>query len=342
MRRPRLAETIALVGGETMLGREIREVFGESSLGGQVRLVAEEPDAAGTLTELDGAAAFLERFDPEEIRNAAAIVLAGSPESYARTASENVPGVIVDLTYAAEDAPGARLRAPLVEQQEMEQPERESDLSGPQVIAHPAAIAIGLLLGQLHRAHPIARSIIHVFAPASELGTPGVDELQQQTVALLSLQQMPKKVFDAQLSFNMLAQLGEEAAHPLLETEERIERHLATLLDRVSAQLDTPPMPSLRLVQAPVFHGYSFSLWVEFEDAPTAAEVEDAIAGESIDVRGESVEPPTNAGAAGESGITVGVVAPDRNQASAMWLWMVADNLRLAAENAAMVVKEIL
>ena len=170
------------------------------------------------------------------------------------------------------------------------------------MIAHPAAIAIALLLERIERAHPIARSVIHVFAPASERGTPGVDELQQQTVALLSLQQMPKKVFDAQLSFNMLAQLGEDAAQPLLETEERIERHLATLLDRA----DAPPMPSLRLVQAPVFHGYSFSLWVEFEDAPTAAEVEDALRGEAIDVRSENEEPPTNAGVAGQSGIAVG------------------------------------
>jgi aspartate-semialdehyde dehydrogenase len=157
-------------------------------------------------------------------------------------------------------------------------------------------------------------------------------------VALLSLHQLPKKVFDAQLSFNMLAHLGEEAAHPLLETEERIERHLATLLDHP----DAPPMPSLRLVQAPVFHGYSFSLWVEFEESPTAAEVEGALGGESIEVRSESEEPPTNAGVAGQSGISVGVIAPDRNEANAMWIWMVADNLRLAAENAAMLVKEIL
>jgi len=333
MRRPRLADTIALIGGETMLGREIREVFGESSIGAQMRLVAEEADAAGTLTEIDGAAALLEPFDPAEIEDAGVIVLAGSPESYRKMSGEGVSGVIVDLTYAAEDAPGARIRAPLVEEDG-----NEPDLSGPQVIAHPAAIAIRLLLGRLHRAYPIARSVIHVFAPASERGTPGVEELQQQTVALLSLHQLPKKVFDAQLSFNMLAQLGEEAAHPLLETEERIERHLATLLD----QPEAPPMPSLKLVQAPVFHGYSFSLWVEFEESPTAAEVEDALGGESIEVRSESEEPPTNAGVAGQSGISVGVIAPDRNEANAMWIWMVADNLRLAAENAAMVVKEIL
>src|SRR5579884_3528644 len=134
MRRHRLAETIALVGGETMLGREIQEVFGESSIGARIRLVAEEADAAGTLTEIDGAAAFLERFDPGEIEDAAAIVLAGSPESYAKTAGGNVSGVIVDLTWAAEDAPGARIRAPLVEEGA-----HEPDLSGPQVIAHPAA-----------------------------------------------------------------------------------------------------------------------------------------------------------------------------------------------------------
>jgi aspartate-semialdehyde dehydrogenase len=316
-----------------MLGREIREVFSESSIGAQMRLVAEEGEAAGTLTDLDGAAAFLERFDPAEMEDAAVIVLAGSPESYRKMADQGVSGVIVDLTYAAEDAPGARIRAPLVEEDG-----NEPDLSGPRVIAHPAAIAIRLLLGRLHRAYPIARSVIHVFAPASERGTPGVEELQQQTVALLSLHQLPKKVFDAQLSFNMLAQLGEEAAHPLLETEERIERHLATLLDRPEA----PPMPSLKLVQAPVFHGYSFSLWVEFEESPTAPEIEDALGGESIEVRSESEEPPTNAGVAGQSGISVGVIAPDRNEANAMWIWMVADNLRLAAENAAMVVKEIL
>jgi aspartate-semialdehyde dehydrogenase len=327
-----LAETIALVGGETMLGREIREVLGESSLGAQVRLVAEEAEAAGTLTEIDGAAAFLERFDPDELQHAAAIVLAGSPEAWSKTAAESPSAVVVDLTYAAEDAPGARVRAPQVEHDD-----HEPDLTGPQVIAHPAAIAITLLLERLERAHPIARSVIHVFAPASERGTPGVDELQQQTVALLSLKPMPKKVFDAQLSFNMLAQLGEDAAHPLLETEERIERHLATLLDHA----DAPPLPSLRLVQAPVFHGYSFSLWVEFDDAPTAAEVEDALRGEAIDVRSENEEPPTNAAVAGQNGIAAGVIAPDRNQSNAMWIWMVADNLRLAAENAVMVLKEI-
>lgn len=308
-------------------------MFSESDLGGRMKLIAEQNEATGTLTEIDGAAAFLDRFDPHEIENAAVVVLAGSPESYRKAVENGVSGVIVDLTSAAEDAPAARIRAPLAELEE-----RDSDASGPQIIAHPAAIAIAMLLNRLHRMHPVVRSVIHVFEPASELGTPGVDELQQQTVALLSLKQLPKQVFDSQLSFNMLPQLGAEARHSLADAEERIERHLATLLDSPEA----PPMPSVRLIQAPVFHGYSFSLWIEFEEAPSAPEVEESIAGEGIEVRTGRDEAPTNAGVAGQSGITVGAIAPDRNESNAMWVWMVADNLRLAAENAALVVRQVL
>jgi len=62
-------------------------------------------------------------------------------------------------------------------------------------------------------------------------------------------------------------------------------------------------MPSLRLIQAPVFHGYSFSAWVEFEDAPELEAMESSLAMEAIDVRGEDVDPPTNVGQAGQGGI---------------------------------------
>ena len=46
-----MADTIALVGGETLLGREVREVFGESSLGQQLQVIAGEDTESGKLTE---------------------------------------------------------------------------------------------------------------------------------------------------------------------------------------------------------------------------------------------------------------------------------------------------
>ena len=70
--------------------------------------------------------------------------------------------------------------------------------------------------------------------------------------------------------------------------------------------------------------------------------MESGLASAHIDVRSGEFEPPTNVGQAGQSGITVGGVTEDRNDAEACWFWIVADNFRLAAENAVVVAKQIL
>ena len=101
-------------------------------------------------------------------------------------------------------------------------------------------------------------------------------------------------------------------------------------------------MPSLRLVQAPVFHGYSFSVWVEFEENLGAVALSEALASTQIEVRGTDDEPPTNVGVAGQRGLVAGMIAVDRNHPRACWFWLVADNLRLAAENAVAVAKQLL
>jgi aspartate-semialdehyde dehydrogenase len=54
------------------------------------------------------------------------------------------------------------------------------------------------------------------------------------------------------------------------------------------------------------------------------------------------MEPPNVVGMAGQSGLAVGGVTPDRNNPQAAWLWIVADNLRLQAENAIAVAQELL
>jgi aspartate-semialdehyde dehydrogenase len=321
---------IALIGGSTLLGRELRDVLASAQPDARVQLVAAEDEEAGTLTEQAGEAALITDLDAETLRGANAVLLAASPELSRQVFAMDLPGAVIDLTYASEDDPRARLRAPLIE------PSGFQSGAGIQEIAHPAAIALALLFNHLHVRHRVRSSVVHIFEPASERGNKGVDELQQQTVSLLSFKGLPKAVFDAQLSFAMLARYGEEAAPALEDIELRIERHLATLL----ANSTRAPMPSLRLVQAPVFHGYSFSLWVDFEDNPGVTTIEKTLANAGADVRGDGMEPPNNVGTAGHSGIAVGAVALDRNHPSACWIWMVADNLRLSADNAVAVAGE--
>jgi aspartate-semialdehyde dehydrogenase len=327
--------TVALVGSDSLLAREIRDMAANSGDAIDLRLIADDGEQAGALTRVGDEPTVVSVLNAAGLSGADAVVLAGSAESSEKALQllgDPPVSPIVDLTFAAEDLPGARLRAPMVE---VESP----DEAAIHVIAHPAAIAIALFLRRLHAVEAIRRSVIQIFAPASEQGPGGIEELQQQTVSLLSFKSLPRAVFDSQLGFNVLARYGEEAPVALEQSELRIERHLASLLASVEA--GAVPMPSLRLLQVPVFHGYGFSAWVEFENAPEMAIVEESLAAASIEVRGADFEPPTIVGQAGQGGIAVGAIVPDRNHFGAAWFWFVTDNLRLAADNALAVARQI-
>jgi aspartate-semialdehyde dehydrogenase len=329
-----LAEpVIALIGPHTLLGREIRDQLSVTKFEADVRLLTEVDEDLGKLTDVGGEPSVLTHFTTESLEGASAIVMAGSQEA-ARKVSQ-LPGAIpiVDLAGFLEDQPRARLRAPLLEPHDF-----RVAPDAVQIIAHPAAIALALVLTRIHQVFPIRRSVVTVFEPASERGTAGIEELQEQTVNLLAFKPLPKKIYGAQLSYSMLAQYGEEAPLALADIEVRIERHLATLLSfSHGAQI-----PSLRLIQAPVFHGYSFSLWLEFESNPGGAALQQVLNEPPIEVHGPDIEPPNNVSSAGQTGVAVGAISIDRNEPRAMWMWMASDNLRLVAENAIMVLSEVI
>ena len=116
---------------------------------------------------------------------------------------------IVDLSGALEEEPGATVRSLWVERErgQVWQPELQP---APCVVAHPASVALALLLLRARKAGAIRSAIATVFEPASEQGQKGMDELHQQTVNLLSFQSLPKDLFDAQVAFNMVARYGSE------------------------------------------------------------------------------------------------------------------------------------
>jgi aspartate-semialdehyde dehydrogenase len=330
MDRPAQPLLIGIVGGGTLIGREMRDVLAEARLPVRLKLIGADPSETGALTEQDGEPVVMTALDEENLGGARVALLAGSPAS-SRLAFEIIsraahPPLLIDLTHAFEDHPRVRLRAPL-----LEPPDYQVPPDALNVIAHPAAIALALVYSRLARAFPFRRSIAHVFEPASERGQPGLDELKDQTVGLLSFKRWPRAVFDEQLGFNLLSRYGCDAPESLQKFESRIERDLATLL----ALAGDVPIPSVRLVQAPVFHGHSFSIWVEFEDNPGAPALEQALAASPhIDVRDSSLDAPTNVGFGGQSGLAVGAITVDANCPRACWLWAVADNLRLLADNA--------
>jgi aspartate-semialdehyde dehydrogenase len=301
-----------------------------------VQLISASADGTAKLAAEDDEPIVMAPLTSESLAGATVAFLAGSPASSRRALKVNPKGgpLLIDLAGGLEEQPEARLRAPFAD------PSPQHSDSRIQVIAHPAAIAIAMFLGRLSRmanqAAKIRRSVVHVFEPASERGQRGLDELQQQVVGVLSFQKLKTDVFDTQLAFNMLARYGEEALEPLESIEQRVEKHLASLLTAWPGI----PMPSLRVIQAPVFHGHSISAWVEFEENPGAEALTKALADSGLDVRTD--DPPSNVGMAGQSGLSVGAIAVDHNLPRASWFWLASDNLRLAAENAVAVAKESL
>jgi aspartate-semialdehyde dehydrogenase len=332
--------SIAIVGGDTLLGKEIHELLDARKIPANIRLVASfEPEDSSSSTSILAIGKeeplVMTSLQAADLASAEIVILAASQET-GRQAYEKIQGakpapIVLDLNGALEDLAESRLRAPMVEPSGFR-------AQGPvQTVAHPAAVATALLLAHLRKSRAIRRSVIEIFEPVSERGKAGIDELQKQAVALLSFKPLPKAVFDAQISFNMLSEYGSEAPLSLQEIELKIDRHLASLLAASAA-----PMPSLRLMQAPVFHGYSISAWIEFEENPGMDSIFQALGSPHIDVRTRDLDPPTNVGVAGQAGITVGSIAQDRNQPRAWWFWLVADNLQIVAENAVEVVGEYL
>ena len=322
---------IALVGGDTLLAKELREVLDESKPAPRVQLISAAGDGSATLTADDEEPLVMAPLSAESLTGAKVAFLAGSPASSRRVFKVNPTDGprLIDLAGGLEEQPEARLRAPSAE--------AARPMPSPiQVVAHPAAIALAMFLGRLSKSARIKRSVVHVFEPASERGQRGLEELRQQTVGVLAFQKLKTDVFDTQLAFNMLARYGEEALEPLESIEQRVEKHLASLLDAWPGV----PMPSLRLIQAPVFHGHSISAWVEFEENPGADALAKVLAEAGLDVRQD--EPPSNVGMAGQSGLSIGAIIVDHNQPRACWFWLVSDNLRLAAENAVAVAQESL
>jgi len=330
---PKRQASVVLVGGETLAGREVRDVLHSSGLPVRVQWTGAEDPSSVTLTAREGGPVVISALDEENLTGAAVVILAGSAASsraaFALLKKRSPQPAVIDLTEGLEDLPEARLRAPMLE------PEGYAvDRDAVHTIAHPAAIAMALLLRRI----AARRAVIQVLAPVSERGQRGVNELHQQVVGLFTFKPLPKEVFDEQIGFNLLARYGAEAPESLAGAEARIDRHLATLLARCSPAT----MPSWRLVQAPVFHGYCFSVWLELERRTEAREIASALACAQIDVRTGGQEAPTNVGVAGQSGITVGAIENDRNSSAAVWLWAAVDNLRLTADNAAAVAGQLL
>jgi aspartate-semialdehyde dehydrogenase len=316
---------VAIIGAGTLKGRELKDVLSDRNFPAQDIRLLDDDESLGQLEAVGEEPTFIQSVLPEHLENVDFTFFA-SDETFTRNTwpmARKTGSDIIDLSYGLENEKGVALRAPWLER-ELGLGPRVDFTPAPVTIAHPAAVVLALLTLRAQKVDAIARVVATVFQPASEHGKRGMDELHEQTVNLLSFQQLPKTVFDGQVAFNLIDRYGEKALSSLNAVESRIHRHFKALVG------DRLPVPSLMLLQAPIFHGHAFSLYLELEHAAQAEEVTAALSGEHVDVLQSGEESPSNVNAAGQEQIQV-FVRRDSQRATGFWLWAASDNLRIAA-----------
>ena len=75
---------VALVGAETLLGREIRDALSQSPLDATVKLITEADEQAGSLTAVADEPSILTKFNPASLESASSVVIAAHPRPQTR------------------------------------------------------------------------------------------------------------------------------------------------------------------------------------------------------------------------------------------------------------------
>jgi len=321
---------IAIAGASTLVGRELKDALSDSPLAAANFVLLDEEEAQGQLDQVGDEITFVQAIAPDAFDHIDFTFFCGSEDLTRKHWREalRAGSTVLDLSGALDQEAGVVVRAPLLGSEAA-----TADLYTPAVVpAHPAALALGLVLERLQQAAPVRIAFATLLQPASEFGRAALDELHQQTVNLLSFQGLPRSLYDAQAAYNLLAGLGEGAKASLGAVDARVRRHYAAL------SAGRWPALALQVVHAPVFHGHAFSIAIELERPVELAALEEAMSGGRVDLVLEDTDSPSNLAATGQDDVLVRLRpeqgARNSSQVSRLWLWAASDNLRLQAQNA--------
>jgi aspartate-semialdehyde dehydrogenase len=321
---------IAIAGASTLLGRELKEVLSESPLAAARFVLLDEESVQGQLDQVGDEVTFVQAIVADSFERTDFTFFCGNEDLTRKHWREalRAGSTVLDLSGALDQENGVLVRAPWLGVETA-----SVDLFTPAVVpAHPAALALALLMERLELAVPVRFVAATLLEPASEFGRAAMDELHQQTVSLLSFQGLPRGVYDAQVAYNLLCGLGEGSTASLSHAEARIRRHYEAL------SAGRWPALALQVIHAPVFHGHAFSIAVELERPVEIVTLEDALSGDHVDLVLEDTDSPSNLAATGQNDLLVRL-RPEKdgrnpNETSRLWLWVASDNLRLHAQNA--------
>ncbi|MCC6171826.1 MAG: aspartate-semialdehyde dehydrogenase [Gammaproteobacteria bacterium] len=211
------------------------------------------------------------------------------------------------------------------------------------IIANPNCSTIQMLvaLQPLHAAAGIERINVATYQSVSGAGREAVDELAEQSIALMSGRGPVKpKVVAAQIAFNVVPQIDRFMDNGYTREEMKMLWETRKILGDDSIRVNATA------VRVPVFFGHSEVVSVETRRKLTAAEarslLEAAPGVEVIDERRPGGYPTAAVEAANHDTVYVGRIREDMSHERGLTLWIVADNVRKGAATNSVQIAEIL
>ncbi len=318
---------IVIAGASSLLGAELKSLLQESRFAGWGLRLVDEEVAAGTLTEAGGEPAVIQPVEQGSFDRARFVFFAGSPEFVERNFKSALAAgaVVIDFTGKVWTKDESQLPY-FPKLDEFWGTPFTPKSSHFWIISAPAVAAASLSLGL--KPLGLRRMGITFLRPVSEAGRTGIEELESQTMQLLSFQNAGHTIFDTQVAFAVSDRFGAGSRENLSAYETRLR-------EEVLECTFTPDgiQPAIRVVHAPVFYGYTFSANAELDASATVEQVSSACgsAGFALSEKGAIV---SNLTSAGENTIQLAPPEADPSQPGSWWFWGAADNIRLPAWNA--------
>lgn len=196
-----------------------------------------------------------------------------------------------------------------------------------------------MVLKPLSDAAGIKRVVVTTFQSVSGTGASAMDELMEQTRALMAFRDVKAEVYPYQIAFNLLPHIGSFSDGGDCSEEIKIARETRKILDA----------PNLRVastaVRVPVLRCHSESINVELVRPLKPNEARAALAGmPGVIVYDDPVKKlyPMPLDVTGKDEVYVGRIREDVSITNGLNLWVVSDNLRKGAALNAVQIAECL
>jgi len=243
--------------------------------------------------------------------------------------------VVIDNTSAFRYEPDIPLVVPEVN------PEKIAEYRKRGIIANPncSTIQMVVALKPLHDAARIKRVVVSTYQSVSGTGKKAMEELADQTRAVMNFQDPVARVYPHPIAFNCLPHIDVFMENGYTKEEMKMVWETQKILGDESIAV------TATTIRVPVFRSHSESVNIETEKKITAREAKALLSkapGIVVVDDPEKREYPLAIHAAGKDETFVGRIREDESIANGLNLWIVSDNLRKGAALNAVQIAEIL